>query len=196
MGLLSRSKEPKAPRAPRSAPPPRVRLRPEEIKASNRLSARDRKIGYAGAAYAAAMFAAVGVYQGFSKGEAASMSLGIGLAVGMVVLAWKFSSRIGLSLGAVACVMWLSTKWPTLSLAAYPLLGFMLYLMLAMSNDRRKTIKRRIEDGDLADPRSESRATREARAAAGTSSATSVDGRPAAPPSKRYTPPKPVKPKR
>jgi hypothetical protein len=192
MGLLSRSKEPKAPVARRTAAP-RVRLRPEEIKASNRLTPRDRKIGFIAAAFAAAMFVGVGLYDGFSTGEAASMSLGIGLAVGMVILAWKFSSRIGLSLGAVACVMWLSVKWPTLSLAAYPLLGFMLYLMLAMSNDRRKTIKHRIETGDLADPRTESRAARTKETAATVSNA---DGRPVAPPSKRYTPPKPVKPKR
>jgi hypothetical protein len=193
MGLLSRSKEPKAPRPARAAPPPRVRLRPDEIKASNRLTPRDRTIGYIGAAYGVAMFVVAGVYDGFAKGEAASMSLGIGLAVGMAVLAWRLSSRIGLSLGAVACVMWLSTRWPTLSLAAYPLLGFMLYLMLAMSNARRKTIKHRIETGDLADPRTEARAV---RAKGSAEPATTPDGRPTAAASKRYTPPKPVKPKR
>lgn len=188
MGLLSRTKEPRAPKAPaqRRSAGPRVRLRPEEIKQSNQLTVRDRKLGYLTALYGAGAFVGIGVHNGFKAGEAARMSLGIGLAIGMAMIAWKFSSRIGLSIGAVAVVMWISVGWPTYSLVAYPLLGFMLYLMLTMSNTRRKMIKARIDSGDFADPRSEARAAR----AKGQTVTAAPDGRPIAPPSKRYTPPK------
>jgi hypothetical protein len=160
-------------------------LRPEEIKRSNQLSSRDRKLGYLTALYGAIAFIGIGVHDGFKAGEAARMSLGVGLAIGMAMIAWRFSSRIGLSIGAVAVVMWISVGWPTYSLVAYPLLAFMLYLMLTMSNARRRMIKERIDAGDFADPRSEARA---ARAAATVTAA--PDGRPVAAPSKRYTPPK------
>ncbi len=61
--------------------------------------------------------------------------------------------------------------------------------MLSMSNARRRIMKERAEAGDFGDPRAEARAAR-AKAPTATSTA---DGRPVAPPSKRYTPPKAAK---
>jgi hypothetical protein len=194
MGLLSRSKTPRTPTpaSKRRPPAPRVRLRADEIKRSNRLTPRDRLIGYIAALYGAAVFVIIGVNGGFEKNESARMSLGIGLAVGMAIIAWKFSSRISLSLGAVSMVMWITVGWQRDTLAgllAYPILGFMLYLMLTMSNTRRRIIKERIDAGDFGDPRAEARAARTAGTRAPSATST-PDGRPTAPPSKRYTPPK------
>jgi membrane protein implicated in regulation of membrane protease activity len=193
MGLFSRSKQPR-PAPVRRAPAPRVRLRPEEIKRSNQLTTRDRQIGTAAALYGVAAFIGIGIHDGWGKGEASRVSLGVGLAIGMIIIAWRFSSRIGLSIAAVAVVMWISVGWPTYSLVAYPLLALMLYLMLAMSNARRRIMKERIDAGDFADPRSEARAARAAGRA--TKATNTPDGRPIATPSKRYTPPKAASKKR
>ncbi len=75
-------------------------------------------------------FIVIGFNGGFEKNESARMSLGIGLALGMAIVAWRFSSRIALSLAAVSIVMWITFGWQQDTLAglmAYPMLAFMLY---------------------------------------------------------------------
>jgi hypothetical protein len=197
MGLLSRSSTPKAAKAAKTPRPvvPRVRLRPEELKLTNRLSTKEQYVGYALAVYAVGIFLwrtfAGGVSEIAPKfglvGEMAWLVYGVVAAIALVLLS-RFTNRLGVTIGAVACAMWQGDT-PSFQLLAYPFLGFTLYLTLAMSRSKRALMNERVANGDFADPIAERRNAKSKP----TTAKEDATGRAYASKSKRYTPPKPAK---
>jgi hypothetical protein len=167
---------------------PKVRLRPDELKATNQLTSKERLIGYALAVYGLGVFIWRTVPGGLVGREGLYLGLGVVLTAALAGLA-RFTNRIGLSLGAVGCAVWpYGPKW---QLFAYPFLGLMLYITLAMSRSRQKAMATRASLGDFADPMAE----RQAQKKKPVTAKEDTTGRAYASKSKRYTPPKaPAKP--
>jgi hypothetical protein len=145
-------------------------------------------VGYVLAAYGLGTFIWRTVPGGLVGHEASFLALGVVLAIALAGLS-RYTNRIGLSLGAVGCAVW--PYWQKWQLLAYPFLGLMLYVTLAMSKSRRDLMTKRAEAGDFADPIAERRAEKAKPAVA----KEDTTGRAYASKSKRYTPPKaPAKP--
>ncbi len=191
MGLLSRSSTPKAAKAVKTSrvAKPRVRLRPEEMKSTNRLTERERYITYGLAAFAVGAFLFRTVGDGLIDREPVWLGLGVALALFLAGLG-RFTNRLGVTLGAVGCALWpgYGRSWAIL---AYPFLGFTMYLTFAMKRSRDKLMSERAAKGDFADPFAEKRAAKGKPVAAKEDAL----GRAYASQSKRYTPPKAVKKK-
>ena len=183
MGLLNRT--PKSEK-PRRARPPRVYLNREETKQTMRLLPFERKILYLAAAYCATAMVLIHAY---TRGMEKLWWLGISLAlVGVfVALTWR-TNRMFAGIGAILCVY--GPAWGRYVIFGTPLFGLMLWLTFRISTDRRKLIDARIRSGEYGvDPRTAADQARKAKKA-GTTATQTVTGKPLAPASKRYTPPK------
>lgn len=183
MGLLSRT--PKSERT-RRARPPRVYLNREETKQTMRLQPMERNILYLAAAYCAVAMVLIHAY---TRGTEKLWWLGVSLALvgAFVALTWR-TNRMFAGIGAIMCVY--GPAWGRYVIFATPLFGLMLWLTFRISTDRRKRIDDRINRGDFGvDPRTAADQARKAKKA-GTTATQTVSGKPLAPPSKRYTPPK------
>lgn len=153
------------------------------MKSTNKLTDRERIVGYVLAAYGLAIFAWRTLPGGLVGREPLYIGLGVVLALALAGLA-RYTNRIGLSLGAVGCAVWpYGPKW---QLLAYPFLGLMLYVTFAMSKSRKDLMAKRAAAGDFADPIAERRAEKTKPAVAKEDNT----GRAYATKSKRYTPPK------
>jgi hypothetical protein len=158
------------------------------MKSTNKLSDRERTVGYVLAAYGLGIFMWRTLSGGLVGREPLYLALGVVLAVALAGLA-RYTNRIGLSLGAVGCAVW--PYGPSWQLLAYPFLGLMLYVTFAMSKSRRDLMAKRAAAGDFADPIAERRVEKKKPAVA----TEDKTGRSYASKSKRYTPPKaPAKP--
>lgn len=188
MGLFSRSSAPQEPRPARVAKP-KIRLRPEELKASMALRAKERLGAYAMGVYMVGAALAITVPGGLKGVETKWLVVGLIMAV-LVVVGARFASRFVAIITCVVCSIWpgwtLSKDKGRNALFAYPFLAFVLYLTFAMSKARRDITERRVAEGDFGDPAAERRAAK-TKVERATVDAT---GRDLAARSKRYTPPK------
>ena len=186
MGLLPRLSGANGPRPARAAKP-RIRLRPEELKASLKLRPREKIGTFVMAAYMALVSTAVLVPDGLGRTERTQAAIAA-LMVVAVAVGTRFNSRFISIITFVACSLW--PGWNNNGgknyLFAYPFLAFVLYLTFAMSKARRDTTDARLVAGDFGDPAAERIAAKN-RAQRATTDAT---GRDLATRSKRYTPPK------
>lgn len=186
MGLLNRSSNDAKPKRQR---PPRVYLDREETKQTMRLKPFERNILYLAAAYCAVAMTLVHVY---SPGKHPLWWLGVSYALVavLVALTWK-TNRMFAGIGAVLCVY--GPAWGKYVIFATPLFALMLWLTFRISTDRRKFIDDRTQRKDYGvDPRTAADLARKAKkaAAGGTVATQTTTGKPLAPASKRYTPPK------
>jgi hypothetical protein len=188
MGLFSRSSAPKEPR-PVRASRPRIRLRAEELKASNRLTQKEKMVGFALAGLGVIGITIIAVRGGVVDEERWRYPLiVVGLALFGVCV--RYTNRMGASFGACGALMLWTVSYPREFIVAYPLMGYLLYLTFASSRSRQKIMADRAAAGDFANPADERRAAR-SKPTTATEDAT---GRQLASKSKRYTPPK-AKPK-
>lgn len=175
------------------ARPPRVILRPAELKESNQLSDLERKLGYGLAAYGVGIYIWRASVGGIQTREWSFLVIGIILAASLAGLA-KYTNRVGVMFAAAACAI-LCTFSPSFGpkwqLLLYPFLMLTMVVAFRSSQSRRKIMARRVEAGDLANPHEERRAAK-AKPALAKEDAT---GRAYANKSKRYTPPKASKKK-
>jgi hypothetical protein len=192
MGLLSRSPKsetaksdtPKPAAAPRTARP-RIRLRPAELKESNRLTKNEKLVGYAFAALGVIAVTAVALRGGLVAEERWRYPL---IVVGFALfgVCVRYTNRMGASFGAAGAFLLWVTGYPKEYLLVYPLMGFMLYLTFASSKSRQKIMAERAAAGDFVNgPVDRQRAKGKPQTAA-----TDAAGRAFAAKSKRYTPPK------
>lgn len=186
MGLLNRSFNDAKPKRSR---PPRVYLDREETKQTMRLKPFERNILYLAAAYCAVAMTLVHVY---STGKHPLWWLGVSYALVavLVVLTWK-TNRMFAGIGAVLCVY--GPAWGKYVIFATPLFALMLWLTFRISTERRKFIDDRTQRKDYGvDPRTAADLARKAKkaAASGVVATQTTTGKPLAPASKRYTPPK------
>lgn len=151
-----------------------------------RLQPMERNILYLAAAYCATAMVLIHVY---TRGTEKVWWLGISLALvgAFVALTWR-TNRMFAGIGAILCVY--GPAWGKYVIFGTPLFGLMLWLTFRISTDRRKLIEARMARGDYGiDPRTAAEQARKAKKA-GTAATQTVSGKPLAPPSKRYTPPK------
>ncbi len=201
MGLLNRNTErtDAKPKAVKAAPVarPRVRLRPEEVKLSNRLTPKEKLAGYGLAAFEVVALTIVSLDKGLTTDERVGLLITlVGLALFGVCV--RFTNRLGASLGGLGALLFWTTKngsakdlaygFPKV-IYAYPLIGFMLYLTFASARTRQKMMAERIANGDLVNAPTARKSTKPDLAT------TDSSGKSLAPKSKRYTPPKAAKKK-
>ena len=186
MGLFPRLSTAKEPR-PARVRGPKIRLRPEELKASMALRPKERLGAYLMAVYMTVVSLAVTVPDGVTRSERTQLAIAAAMVVAVAVGA-RFASRFISIITFVACSLW--PGWNANKgknyLFAYPFLAFVLYLTFAMSKARKDTTEARMAAGDFGDPTAERQAAK-SKAERATSDAT---GRDLASRSKRYTPPK------
>ncbi len=187
MGLLSRLTNPSSKGA---VPRGRIRLRPEELKESNRITPKEQLAGYAVALIEAVTVVFVALRGGLVSHEKISLPLMAAASVAFAVCVWK-TNRLGAMLGALGVFALWAARFPLDVLFAYPLMGYMLYLTLVSTKSRQKIQAQRLATGDTADGMEEARAARKSKKPeyATTDSA----GKALPPKSSRYTPPKVAK---
>lgn len=152
-----------------------------------RLKPFERNLLYAAAAYCAIAMTLIHAY---TRGMDRLWWLGISYALVAVfiVLTWR-TNRMFAGIGAIICVY--GPAWGRYVIFATPLFGLMLWLTFRISTDRRAMIDDRISRGDYGvDPRTAAEQARKAKKAGGTVATETTAGKPLAPASKRYTPPK------
>ena len=158
----------------------------EETKQTMRLKPIERNVAYVAAAYCAV---AMTLIQVFTRGMDRLWWLGISLTLvaAFVALTWR-TNRMFAGIGAILCVY--GPAWGKFVIFGTPLFALMLWLTFRISSDRRKLIEDRTSRGDYGvDPRTAADTARKAKKA-GTAATETVSGKPLAPASKRYTPPK------
>jgi hypothetical protein len=190
VGLLS--SKPKSARPVRSVKP-RVYLSKTDRKAINTLRPIERTAAYFIAGYAAiAITIVVGASKlGFTGTNLWRLPLGIAICAAVAVLAWK-TNRWLTGIGAILIVYGL--PWSAYWLFAFPALGFFAWLNIRLYKDQRVKMDEKAAAGDYGIsprdvPRGRAKAAKEEKAT------TDASGKPLAPASKRYTPPKVAKKK-
>lgn len=151
-----------------------------------RLRPMERNILYVAAAYCAVSMTLIQVYV---RGTERLWWLGISLVLvgALIVLTWK-TNRMFAGIGAILCVY--GPAWGKYVIFATPLFALMLWLTFRISTDRRRMIDDRTKRGDYGvDPRTAAELARKAKKM-GTVATQTTAGKPLAPASKRYTPPK------
>ena len=170
-----------------------------ESKSVNALRPLERKICFGLAAWAAIYMTFLHFNPLPKYDVAAPWKLAVMLVTAaLFVLAALKTNRLVASMAGLLCVYIPAVEGPARSsqffLPSVPLLALMMWLSFRISGDRRKLTEQKAASGDFGvDPRT--RAAQERRAKkAGTTVSEDSTGRPLAPPSKRYTPPKAKKP--
>jgi hypothetical protein len=178
-----------------------VYLDREETKQTMRLKPFERNICYLAAAYCAVAVTLVYFFALTGNTDVKLNKPWWWLAISYLligifgVMSWR-TNRMFAGIGAILCVY--GPAWGRYVIAATPLFGLMLYLTFRISGDRRKFVDARIQRGDYGvDPRTAADRARAAKKA-GTTATETAAGKPLAPASKRYTPPKakPAPPKK
>lgn len=204
MGLLSRFPNP-ASRARAKAPADipakgplkastqisraRIRLRPQELKDTNRITPKEQLAGYAVTSIAAVTVVFVAFKGGLNNDDRLSLPLMAAALIGFAICTWK-TNRLGAMLGALGVFAMWAARFPLDVLFGYPLMGYMLYLTLVSTKARQKIQTQRLKDGDLVDGTEEARSARASKAKKPDYATSDGAGKPLPPKSSRYTPPK------
>jgi hypothetical protein len=178
MGILSRQPRTERPPRPARAARVRVRLRPEEIRETNRLTSLERKIGFGLALYGPAA-TVLSVQLGDSVKSGTTWIVVAALLGAVYAFCAKRTNRMLLGLVGLSFTIPMQSE----PLLAYPFLGFMMFLMFRQSGERRKMMEAKAASGDIGPAPVRRRKEPEAPAVDGTGRAIPL-------PSKRYTPPK------
>jgi hypothetical protein len=161
------------------------------------MSPRERTVAMVVGAVGAIAFVLVALFDDAVKGTTAPLFAAAGFGIGITFVAWRFKNRLTVIFAAVAPAFATSflrgtgkpAKAPVAaSLLAYPFLALVMYLMLKQGKDRRKFIAARIESGEHDGTKGHTPRTRSKKP--DPVATEQPNGRPVAPQSKRYTPPK------